>query len=200
MQSGAVPGTRWGVFTVVLVPCAIVVAVLAAALLNGVLAASLALSRLPVQLKVDKLDGTDLTLYATEVSPVDDEDRPAGRAGIGKATISGLCLGLGADVPALGKTALKVTTPADVDASNLLLDAKSLTGDLTAEDALVGQDASRFTIGAAGAKGPTGTPGLQAAKVLLDGDVGVQAFSLQAGSLKLSQLKVEAVSGTTEPC
>src|SRR5262245_18011702 len=122
VDNHAVPGTRWGVFAGVLLPCAIVIALLAGALLNGVLAASLAVSRLPVQLKVDKLDGQDLTLYASEVDPVGSSSEPAARAGIGEATISGLCLGLGADVPALGKVGVKATTPADVHAENLLLD------------------------------------------------------------------------------
>jgi hypothetical protein len=200
MQGEPVPGTRWGVFAAVLLPCAIVIALLAGALLTGVMAASLAVSRLPVQLKVDKLVGNDLTLYASSVNPVGDDDKPAARAGIGSATISGLCLGLGADVPALGKVGVKAVTPADVHAENLLLDARTLEGDLEAHDALVGQDASEFTIGAPGAKGPKGVPGLQAKKVVLDNQVGVKVYSLMAGSLKLSHLHVEAVSGTTDPC
>ncbi|HEY9414267.1 MAG TPA: DUF6230 family protein [Pseudonocardia sp.] len=200
MQGEPIPGTRWGVFAAVLLPCAIVIAVLAGALLTGVMAASLAVSRLPVQLKVDKLVGQDLTLYASEVDPVGGDHEPAARAGIGEATISGLCLGLGADVPALGKVGVKATTPADVKATNLLLDARTLEGDLEARDALVGQDASAFTIGANGAKGPKGVPGLQARHVVLDNQVGVKVFSLMAGSLKLSHLHLEAVSGTTDPC
>ena len=200
MRAEAVPGTRWGVFAAVLLPCALVIGALATALLTGVMAASLAVSKLPVQLKVDRLDGKDLTLYASEVDPVGDHETPAARAGIGEATIKGLCLGLGADVPALGKVGVRATTPADVHAENLLLDARTLEGDLEAHDALVGQDASEFTIGAPGAKGPKGVPGLQAGHVVLDNQVGVKVFSLMAGSLKLSHLKVEAVSGTTDPC
>jgi hypothetical protein len=200
LQAEAIGGTRWRVFALALVPCAIVVALLAAALLNGVLAASLAVSRLPVQLKVHKLVGDDLTLYASEVTPIGDHTQPAARAGIGRATISGLCLGLGAHVPVLGKVAVKATTPADVAASHLLLEAKTLDGDLEAHDATVGQDASEFTLGSAAARGPEGRPGLQAGRVVLGNQVGVKLYSLMAGSLKLSHISVSTVSGTTEPC
>ena len=200
MGAVAVGRTRWKVFALALLPCAVVVAVMAAAVLNGVLAASLAISRMPVQLKVSKLVGQELTLYPSSVKPVGDSDQPSARAGISKATISGLCLGLGADVPGIGKVAVKATTPSDVTGENLLLDAQSLDGDLTAKDATVGQDASRFSIGAPGARGPVGTPGLQAGSVVLDNQVGVKVFSLMAGSLRLSNISVKAMSGTTAPC
>lgn len=200
MQAQPVPGTRWGVFAVVLLPCALVIAALATALLTGVMAASLAVSRVPVQLKVAKLDGKDLTLYANEVDPVGEDAKPTARAGIGEATISGLCLGLGADVPALGEIGIKVTTPDTVKAENLLLDAKSLDGDLLAKDALVGQDASEFTIGTAGSKGPSGRPGLQAGSVVLDGKAGVKVYNLMAGSLRVTNLSVEPVTGSKNPC
>jgi hypothetical protein len=200
MTNETVGGTRWGIFSLVLLPCAVVIAVLAFTLLNGILAASLAVAKLPVQLKVAKLDGKDLTLYPSQVEPVGADAEPAARAGIGSASISGLCLGLGADLPGIGQVAVKATTPNEVKANSLLLDAEALTGDLTAHDAVVGQDASDFTIGSAAAKGPVGTPGLQAGSVLLDGQVGVRAYSLMAGSLKLSGLELSVVSGTKEPC
>lgn len=200
MTAGVAGGTRWMLFVLVLLPCAVVIAALATALLTGVLAASLAISRLPVQLKVDRLDGEDLTLYAGEVTPVGDHAQPSARAGIGKATIRGLCLGLGANVPILGKVAVKATTPMPVHGENLVLDAKTLNGDLEATDATVGQDASRFDLGVAGARGPEGRPGLEAGHVLLRNDVGVKLFSLKAGSLKLSNIGVATISGTTEPC
>lgn len=199
-ENGPVGRTRWGVFGLVLLPCGIVVAVLAAALLNGVLAASLAVAGVPIQLKVDRLEGEELTLYGSEIDPVSGGNEASARAGIAEATISGLCLGLGAEVPVLGQVAVKVNSSQDVEGSNLLLDARSLQGDLLATDAAVGQDASAFSIGVPSARGPAGTPGLQAGRVVLDGDVDVALFSLMAGSLKLDGVRVEAVSGTTSPC
>jgi hypothetical protein len=86
-----------------------------------------------------------------------------------------------ADVPGIGKVAVKATSPNEVNGENLLLDAQELNGDLTAKDATVGQDASRFSIGAPGARGPVGTPGPQAGSVTLDNQVGVKVFSLMAG-------------------
>lgn len=191
--------TRWGRFAVVMVPCAVAIAVMAGALLNGILATSLAVAGVPLQLKVNKLDGKALTLYAGEIQPLVGNTLPVAVAGVGEAKIDGLCLGLGADVPVLGKVAVKATSGQQVTASNLILDAKSLGGDLKATDANVGQDASAFTIGNPAAKGTPGTLGLQAGGVELS-NLTNTSYGLLAGSLTLKDVSIDATSGTTTPC
>ncbi|MDN5858458.1 MAG: DUF6230 family protein [Pseudonocardia sp.] len=191
--------TRWGVFAAVMAPCAVAVAALAAAVLNGVLAASLAVAGVPLQLNVNSLEGTGLTLYPTEIQPLVGDSLPIAAAGIGSAKIEGLCLALGADVPLLGAVSVKAVSDDVVEGSNLVLSAASLGGDLRATDAIVGQDASAFTIGNPAAKGPQGVTGLQAASVTLE-NVSNTSYGLIAGSLSIKGVAIEAVAGTTTPC
>ena len=199
-MTDAVQGrTRWGVFAVVVAPCVVAVAVMAAAVLNGVLAASIAVAGVPLQLNVTKLEGQGLTLYATEIQPLVGSALPVAAAGISSAKIDGLCLGIGADVPVLGQVAIKANSGAQVAASNLVLNAKSLGGDLQATDAVVGQDASAFTVGNPAARGPAGTLGLQAGGVVLD-NVKNTSYGLIAGSLSISDVSIDVVTGTTTPC
>ncbi len=199
-MADAVSGrTRWGVFAAVMAPCAIAVAAMAAAVLNGVLAASLAVAGVPIQLNVNRLEGTELTLYATEIQPLVGDALPVAAAGIGSAKIDGLCLALGADVPLLGAVSVKAVSNDLVDATNLVLNAASLGGDLQAKDAIVGQDASAFTIGNPAGRGPQGVAGLQAGSVVLD-NVTNKSYGLIAGSLNLKGVSIDAVSGTTTPC
>ncbi len=191
--------TRWGVFAAVMVPCAVAVAAMAAAVLNGVLAASLALSGVPMQLNVNRLEGTGLTLYPSKIQPLVGDSLPIAVAGIGEAKIDGLCLALGADLPMIGPVAVKAVSSELVEGSNLVLSADSLGGDLQAKDAIVGQDASAFTIGNPAAKGPAGVSGLQAASVTLD-NVTNRSYGLVAGTLSIKGVSINAVGGTTEPC
>lgn len=191
--------TRWGVFALVALPCSLAVAAMAAALLNGVLAASVALAGVPLQLQVDRLDGRELTLFATEIQPLTGATRPVAAAGIGEATIEGLCLGLGADVPVLGQVAIRAESADTISASNLVLNAESLGGDLQATGAVVGQDASAFTVGDGSNRGTPGTLGLQADTVVLD-NVTNRSYGLVAGTLSISGVSIGVETGTTEPC
>lgn len=191
--------TRWGVFALVALPCSLAVAAMAAALLNGVLAASLALSGVPMQLQVDRLEGKELTLFATEIQPLSGDTLPVAVAGIAEARIEGLCLGLGADVPMLGQIAIRAQSSDTISGSNLVLNAESIGGDLQATNAVVGQDASAFTIGNQSARGPVGTLGLQAEGVVLD-NVTNKSYGLLAGTLSITGVGIDVQSGTTEPC
>jgi hypothetical protein len=191
--------TRWGVFALVALPSSLAVAAMAAAVLNGVLAASVALAGVPLQLQVDRLEGQELTLYATEIQPLTGSTLPVAAAGVGEASIEGLCLGLGADVPVLGEVAIRAQSADTISASNLVLNAESLGGDLQATNAVVGQDASAFTIGDQSARGPVGTLGLQADAVVLD-NVTNRSYGLIAGTLSISGVSIDVQSGTTEPC
>ncbi|MFC4949442.1 DUF6230 family protein [Pseudonocardia sp. GCM10023141] len=191
--------TRWGVFALVAAPCAVAVAVMAAAVLNGVLAASVALAGVPLQLKVDSLDGNGLSLYATSIQPLVGNTLPVAAAGISEAKISGLCLGIGADVPILGPIGIKATSNSDITASNLVLNAESLGGDLKAGNAVVGQDASAFTVGPAANRGAPGTLGLQAETVTLS-NVTNKSYGLIAGTLSINGVSINVVPGSTSPC
>lgn len=191
--------TRWGVFALVATPCAVVVAAMAAAVLNGVLAASVAVAGVPLQLAVDRLDGKGLSLYATTIQPLVGNALPVAAAGISEAKISGLCLGIGADIPMFGKVGIKAVSDADITASNLVLNAESLGGDLQAGNAVVGQDASAFTVGPGANRGAPGTLGLQAETVVLD-NVTNKSYGLIAGTLSIQGANITVVSGTTTPC
>ncbi len=80
-----------------------------------------------------------------------------------------------------------------------MLNAESLGGDLKATDAIVGQDASAFTIGNPAAKGTPGTLGLQAGGVELS-NLTNKSYGLVAGTLSLDDVSINVVSGTTTPC
>lgn len=191
--------TRWGVFAAVMAPCAVAVVAMAAAVLNGVLAASLAVAGVPLQLNVGRLEGTGLTLYPTKIQPLVGDQLPIAAAGISGAKITGLCLALGADLPMIGPVAVKAESSEVVEGSDLVLSAASLGGDLQAQDAIVGQDASAFTIGNPAARGPVGVTGLQAASVTLD-NVTNKSYGLVAGTLSIKGVTINAVAGTTTPC
>lgn len=191
--------TRWGVFALIALPSSLAVAAMAAALLNGVLAASVALAGVPLQLQVDRLTGQELTLFPTEIDTIGNGTLPIAAAGIGGAQIEGLCLGLGANVPILDAIAVRAVSDQTVSGTNLVLSAESLGGDLQATNAIVGQDASAFTIGPDANRGTPGTLGLQAESVVLDG-VTNRSYGLIAGSLSIRGVSIDVVRGTTEPC
>ncbi len=101
--------TRWGRFAVIMVPCAVVIAAMAAALLNGILAASIAVAGVPLQLNVSKLTGSGLTLYANEIQPVVGDTLPVAVAGSARHDRRSVPRPRGR-VPVLGQVGIKASS------------------------------------------------------------------------------------------
>jgi hypothetical protein len=182
--------TRWGRFVLAFLLPMVAVVVIAWSLLSGVLAATLAVGGIPIELKVPQLQGQGLGAFGN-AAPLIDGDRQVATAGIGEATISGgLCAALEVPVPILGGFTIMLNTPADqqITAKSMVLDVTQLKGNLDATNIVIGRDSSALTQG--GLKGPAGSNGIQSDSVVLTDVEGI-AYSLSASSLKVQGMTID---------
>jgi len=194
-------GTRWGRGALTLAPSIAVCAGIGGAIAQGVLAASLNLNNQPFTLYSNKIQGTGLGLYLNSASTSGGANAAA-RVGIASATLDGLCglvkqsmslAGINKDVYLIitaGQTVTGTpnTTPTRViNASNLFLEASSLTGTTdvnnpaTIQNAILGVSADNVQMptgaGGAGQTMPTTSSFGSAAQ---PGGFGLQGSGLDA--------------------
>jgi Family of unknown function (DUF6230) len=190
--------TRWGRFAIAFILPMIAVAVIAGSLLSGVLAATLSVGGIPIQLKVPQLQGQSLGAFGN-AAPLVEGDKQVATAGIGNATITGgLCAAIEVPVPVLGGFTIMLNSPQDkqITAKSMVLDITQLKGDLEASNIVIGRDASALSQG--GLKGPAGSNGIQSEVVTLSNVEGT-AYSLSAGSLKVQGISID-VAGKGAGC
>ncbi|PPK61461.1 DUF6230 family protein [Actinokineospora auranticolor] len=189
-------GTRWGRATLVALPAVGAIAALAVAMAQGVLAASFAVSGVPITLTSQSLsaEGFAGTVYNAG-------DQGVLYAGIGDAQLSGLCANVVTDVPIVGQLTFKITAgdtdPAtkELRAGNLLLDARKLTGDGTFHGLDLGVASNALTKGPAEVRKQAGNFGLQADAADI-GALRADALSAQvAGDFQLENLDLSVSSG-----
>lgn len=182
-ESSTSPGygrVRWRRFGLVMLPAAIVAAVLISLTAKGAVAASFAVSGQQFTVTATKLDGTGFEQFGSTFKQSDGKSQPVAVSVIRNATLSHLCQ----SVKVLGVT-LRITagggsTP--VTAQNLVVGATDLSGNATFSNINVGQDAS--TLDQAGETGQAGTFGQQASGVSIT-NVHQVAWSTTAGTFKL---------------
>jgi hypothetical protein len=171
---------RWRRFGLILLPAAIVAAVLISLTAKGAVAASFSVSGQQFTVTSTKLTGTGFEQFGSTFRQSDGKSQPVAVSVIRNATLSHLCQ----SVKVLGVT-LRITagggsTP--VTAQNLVVGATDLSGNATFKNISVGQDAS--TLDQAGETGQAGTFGQQATGVSIT-DVRQVAWSTTAGTFKL---------------
>jgi hypothetical protein len=191
---------------------------MAAAMLNGVLAANLSISDTNFQLKADSVatDHNGLGLVATSVN------RKSGAAGVAqigikKATLSNLCASTYQSLGGLGGFNVKISIPAvGATANNLQLNATSLgsnsatLGGTPAAPIILGQDASAVNADQ-GTTGTAGQFGLETGNVAgtaaddaalsstLTGLNGIAQSATIGGALTLPSGAVSALSISVSP-
>lgn len=162
--------TRWRRSAVIAVPAAAAVAGMAAAMLNGVLAANLAISNTDFTLKAAGVttDHNGLSLVAQSIhrstGTTSGTDKGVAEVGITQATLNNMCVAAHQTLPIVGAFDVKLTLPGTATtANNLILNADSLSAQSatlqgsSSNPIILGQDAAQvgngITNGAAGAFG-----------------------------------------------
>ena len=172
---------RWRRFGIILLPAAIVAAVLIGLTAKGAVAASFSVSGQQFIVTATKLTGTGFEQYGSAYKQASGKNQPVAVSVIRNATLSHMCQ----SVKVLGMT-LRITagggnTP--VTASNLVVAATDLSGNAVFKNINVGQDASTLTQ-VPGEVGQVGTFGQQASAVSITGLHQV-AWSTTAGTFRL---------------
>ena len=182
-ESSTSPGygrVRWRRFGLVMLPAAIVAAVLVSLTAKGAVAASFSVSGQQFTVTASKLNGTGFEQFGSTFKQSDGKSQPVAVSVIRNATLSHMCQSVKVLGVTLRITAGSGSTP--VTAQNLVVGATDLSGNATFKNISVGQDAS--TLDQAGDTGQAGTFGQQASGVSIT-DVHQVAWSTTAGTFKL---------------
>jgi hypothetical protein len=171
---------RWRRFGIVMVPAALVAAVLIALTAKGAVAASFAVSGQQFTVTANSLNGTGFEQYGSTYKEANGKEQPVAVSVIRNATLANLCQSVKVMGVTLRITAGGGSTP--VTASNLVVGATDLSGNATFNNISVGQDAS--TLDQAGETGQAGTFAQQASSVSIT-NVHQLAWSTTAGTFKL---------------
>jgi hypothetical protein len=171
---------RWRRFGVVMVPAALVAAVLVTLTAKGAVAASFSVSGQQFTVTANSLKGTGFEQYGATYTEKNGVKQPVAVSVIRNATLSNLCQSVKVLGVTLRITAGSGSTP--VTASNLVVGATDLSGNATFTNINVGQDAS--TLNQAPEAGQAGTFGQQASAVSIT-NVHQLAWSTTAGTFKL---------------
>ncbi|GAA4291212.1 DUF6230 family protein [Actinokineospora soli] len=188
--------TRWGRAAVVAVPALGAIGAMTAAMAQGLLAATFAVSGVPMTVKSGQMQGTGFagTVYEAAGQGVT-------YVGLTQANLDGLCAAVSPTVPIVGVVTLKITAgdadPAttELSAGNLLLDAKNLTGNGEFTGLKLGISSAAMDVGPTEVRKGAGDFGLQAGTAKVTG-LNASALSAQvAGTFKLDNLSLGVTAG-----
>ena len=144
---------RWRRFALMLVPSFAAAAALIGLTASGVLAASISVSGQQFVVDASELDGTGFSQYGGTITPAGQGTTPVVVSVINSATLHNLCQSVSA-----GPISLRLTAGGGgngATASNLVVDASSLSGSATFTNIKIGQNASELN----GSGYPAPTPG-----------------------------------------
>lgn len=203
MESVTRGKTSWRRFAVVMVPSVAATAVVGVALGQGALAASFSISGQNFKVALDRLDGQGFVQYGTVNRQHGGEQIPVAVSAFTKAEISGLCQSVVVPVPAFGDLSLKLNAGGGskkVEASNLYIDADSLGAEAEFRNINIGVAAGDSKKGPGIADGDNTAPGsfAQEADSVVLTDVRQNAWATNAGTFKLSGLKLDVKKGKSE--
>jgi Family of unknown function (DUF6230) len=161
----AVGRVRWKRLAVIIVPAGAIAAALIGLTAQGAIAANVSVSGQQFLVTATQLNGTGFEQFGSQVSANGSGTQPVIVSGIGSATLTNLCQAVKAGPLTMRLTA-GGSTP--VSASNLIVDASSLSGSsATFHGITIGQDAGTLTA-APGTAGAAGGFGEQAETVTID--------------------------------
>jgi len=183
---------NWRRFAAIMVPAVVATAVLVLLTAQSVLAVSFSISGTPFVVTARQLRGQGFEQFGVldtsvlKVLPGHSNQIVLTANAIRKATLSHLCQAV-----TLGGLTLKITagqgrTP--VSATNLVVDADKLSGDVTFNNVHIGQDASTLNQ-VPGVKGPAGDFGQQATSIVIN-NLYQHAYATTAGTFKLPGFKL----------
>lgn len=191
-------GTAWPRFALALAPAAALAAILVTAVGEGGVAASLAVSGRQFKVSADSLVGHGFAQYGSAVVTADGERHPVLLSVIGRAELTGLCQSMLMPTP-VGPVTFLVRAGAagrPVQATNLVIDLRQLTGDATFADLRIGRDASTLDL-PPGLGGKPGQMGQEARTVRVT-DLKQTAYAVNAGTFTLNDLRLSVRPGDHE--
>ncbi|HUY51754.1 MAG TPA: DUF6230 family protein [Streptosporangiaceae bacterium] len=156
---------RWRRFAILFVPAMAAAATLVALTAEGVLAASISVSGSAFEVSASQLQGTGFEQFGGVVADTKGNQHPVAISAIKSASLANLCQSVSVGPLTLRITAGGGSTPAT--ASNLIVDADTLSGDATFNNIVIGQDASTLNT-VPGVAGQAGGFGQQADSVTID--------------------------------
>jgi hypothetical protein len=163
--SAPVGRVRWKRLAVVILPAGAIAATLVGLTAQGAIAANVSVSGQQFLVTSTRLNGTGFEQFGSQVSGSGSGTQPVIVSGIGSATLTNLCQAVKAGPLTMRLTAGTSSTP--VSASNLIVDASSLSGSTaTFKSITIGQDASTLTA-TPGTAGAAGGFGEQAASITI---------------------------------
>lgn len=144
---------RWKRFAFVMVPSAVVAAALIGLTAEGAVGANISVSGQEYTVTATQLSGTGFEQFGTTVTH-GNKQIPVAESAIKSATLDSLCQAV-----KIGSVTLLLragrSSGHPVSASNLIVDASSLSGDASFKNIAIGQDAGTLNED----PGTTGTPG-----------------------------------------
>ncbi|SIM77275.1 DUF6230 family protein [Micromonospora cremea] len=189
------PGhTRWRRSAALLVPVVVVAGAIVLGMAHGAVAASFAVSGQTFKVSASELQGTGFVQYGGVAREVDGKEHPVAVTGIREARLYDLCQSV--KTPGL-PVVLTINAGGGgrpATASDLLIDAESLEGDVVFKNVNIGQDASTLQGGPDGAQGPRKGFGQQADVVTIK-NLRQVARSTQAGTFNLTGLRLKVNLG-----
>jgi Family of unknown function (DUF6230) len=203
MSEAAVPGARsvpgrvkWKRFAIVMLPSAVVAAVLIGLTAEGAIGANISVSGQEYLVTATQLNGTGFEQFGSQVSQ-GGKQIPVAESAIRSATLSNLCQAVSmGPVTLLLRAGRSAGNP--VSASNLIVDASSLSGNATFHNIAIGQDAGTLNQ-VPGTAGTPGTFGEQADSIRIDNLV-QHTWLTTAGTFTLPGLSLSInTSGGTCP-
>jgi hypothetical protein len=207
-QGSTVQGrTQWRRFAVVMVPAVAAAAAMVFGVANGAIAASFSVSGSQFKVSADRLEGTGFVQYGGFASEkgartqngfpdlTDPRNHAVAISGMSSAKLFNLCQSV--KVPQLPislviRAGRAVGNPAT--ATDLLIDASSLTGNATFNNIQIGVDASELSRAGANARGLQGQFGQQAESVVI-ANLHQVAWSTTAGQFNLNGLDLSISTG-----
>jgi hypothetical protein len=177
---------RWKRLAVILVPAGVIAFGLIGLTAQGAIASNISVSGQQFLVTSTQLKGTGFEQFGGQVSGSSGGTRPVVVSGIGSATLSNLCQSV-----SVGPVTMRLTaggsTP--VSASNLVVDASSLSGSTaTFHNISIGQDAGTLTE-VPGTEGASGGFGEQADSITINNLV-QHTWMTTAGTFTLPDLSV----------
>src|SRR6201992_536762 len=144
---------RWKRFALIMVPSAVVAVALSALTAAGAIGANISVSGQEYTVTANQLSGSGFEQFGTTVKS-GDKQIPVAESAIRSAKLTNLCQAVKVgSVTLLLRAGRSSGNP--VSASNLIVDASSLSGDASFRNIAIGQDAGTLNQ----VPGTTGTPG-----------------------------------------
>ncbi|WP_433731175.1 DUF6230 family protein [Actinoplanes sp. CA-051413] len=183
--------TNWRRFAVAVAVPTAAAGALVFGLANGAFAASFAISGQPFKISADKLDGVGFAQYGAQQETAKGQAVPVAMSGIASAKLYNLCQSVrapGSPISLTIRAGREANNPAK--ATNLLIGMSELNGNAEFTDINIGQDASTLGQGGPEAKGPLGSFGQEASRVVIT-DLKQTAVSTTAGTFTLTGLNLK---------